>query len=72
MPAPKKGHYRVDAVRRTGEHGTDAEIVETMADGLTSKEAKQVQAALYEKYGYGGPLFFRPVRETKKRKGGTP
>lgn len=72
MPAPKKGHYRVDAVRRSGAHGTDAEIVETMAGGLTYKEAKQVQAALYEKYGYGGPLFFRPVRETKKRKGGTP
>ena len=23
MPAPKKGHYRVDAVRRSGEHGTE-------------------------------------------------
>ena len=37
--AEKKGHYRVDAIRRAGEHGTDAETVETMARGLTYKEA---------------------------------
>lgn len=66
--AARKGHYRVDAVRRSGEDGTEAETVETMASGLTYKEAKQTQKALYEKYGYGGPLFFRPVRETGRRK----
>ena len=56
--AARKGHYRVDAVRRSGEHGTEAETVETMASGLIYREAKQMQTALYESTDMVGRFSF--------------
>lgn len=71
MPEQKKGHYRVDAIRRSGTYRGDEhetyEVAWTAASGLTHKEAKRLQMALYDKYGLDGPYFFWPVKETGRK-----
>lgn len=77
MPAPKKGHYRVDTIRRPphpyrGDEHETLEFVRTVASELTYKEAKRLQMSLYDKHGCGGPYLFWVVRGARKRKGETP